>query len=103
MEMCYARRTINNMLAFVQTQFASAVNGFLAAEQSAMQTAVVAGFLILPLALALMLIFARQLRADCAFAIKCFRILPRIFIMKVATCKKLQQFGVLNEIELIAV
>jgi hypothetical protein len=96
MEVCYARRTINNMIAVVQKKFASAVDGFLSSKQTSLQSAGIAGFFLLPLAAGLFWVFARRLRSDCEKAIKCFRILPRSFLMKIGVSKKLYNLGALQ-------
>lgn len=96
MEVCYTRRTINNMLAVIQDRFIIAVDGFLAANQTSLQSVVIAGFGLLPLVAGLFCLFAWRLRSDCEKAIKCFRILPRSFLMKIGMSKRLQKLGALQ-------
>lgn len=97
MEICHARRTINNILAVIQNRFTVSVEGFLAAKQASLQFAVATGwFTLLPLAVGLFWMFARQFKRDCEKAIKCFRILPRSFLMKIGVSKRLHNLGALQ-------
>lgn len=96
MEVCYARRTINNMLAVVQSRFTTAIYGYLEAKQTSLHSIMMAGLVLLPLAMGVFWAFARRLWDDCQKAIKCFRILPRSFIMKISISKKLLNLGALQ-------
>ena len=67
-----------------------------------MQSTINVGFLIIPIIMAVIAFFLRQMKAECDFAVKCFKILPRKFIMKISMSKKLKNIGILDEIEMVA-
>ena len=90
------------MLAFIQAKFTATLNGYIQYQQAAMQRTINVGFLIIPIIMAVIAFFLRQMKAECDFAVKCFKILPRKFIMKISMSKKLKNIGILDEIEMVA-
>lgn len=86
------------MLAFIQNKFNTTLNSFIQYRQTSMQNIISIGFLLFPIFIATIVGFAYQIKKECDFAVKCFKILPRKFIMKISMSKKLKNIGILDEI-----
>lgn len=91
MEICYIRRTLNNILSYLQDQFSTYVVDFIKSENSALLTVLLNGLLLFPIIIVTAVCAIKSLSYEAKAIIKCIKILPKKALLDFKTAKYIRR------------
>jgi hypothetical protein len=101
MEICYTRRTLNNVFIYLQKAFSAKLTPFVATQNDSITGILYNAIYLLPLLLLVMGLEFRGLYNECYAVIKSFKLLPKRFLLNIRICRYLREHRLLDKLEMI--
>ena len=102
MEVLFTRDTIGNMFQSLKDSFTNRLGGFMKVQKESIINLLWNSLFIIPMLTLLLSLQLRRTRQECRAIIKSFKILPKLYLLKMKTSKFMRQEQVLEKIEAIS-
>ena len=101
MELCYIRRTLNNIFVYLQDEFSKLLLPYIAYESGKILSLAYNTIYLYPLFIFLVLLELKKIRDRCQSVLKSFRVLPKKYILDIKVTKFIKSEDILDKMEIM--